>query len=70
MCVSGYMLLKIRVGTYLLPEVLFIITELVYLHFSVSHVESRIVAPSFSLANSFISADVCQTAARGCYKNT
>ena len=43
MCVSGYMLLKIRVGRsdyYFffeiildLPEVLFIKTELVYLHF-------------------------------------
>ena len=42
-----------------MPEVLLIKTELVYLHFSVCHVVSRLVAPSFSLANSLISADVC-----------
>ena len=42
-----------------MPEVLFIKTELVYLHFSVCHVVSRLIAPSFSLANSLISADVC-----------
>ena len=44
-------------------------TELVYLHFSVCHVMSRLVAPSFSLANSLISADVL-SAARERYTNT
>ena len=42
---------------------------MVYLHFSVCHVESRLVAPSFSLANSLISTDVL-SAAREHYKNT
>ena len=40
-----------------------------YLHFSVRHVVSRLFAPSFSLANSLISADVL-SAARKRYKNT
>ena len=50
-------------------EVLFIKTELLYLHFSVCHVVSRLVAPSISLANSSILADMLTTA-RERYKNT
>ena len=63
MCASGCMLLKIRVGRWeyfyifwnnficlKYFEVLFIKTELVYLHFSVCHVMSWLVAPSCSLA--------------------
>ena len=75
-CVSGYMLLKIRVGRsdyffkqFCLPKALFIKTELLYLHFSVCHVVSRLVVPPFSMANSLISADVLSTA-REHYKNT
>ena len=79
MCVSGYMLPKIRVGRsdyffyilkyFYLLEVLFIKTELVYLHFSVCHVVSRFVAPSVLSANSLISADVLSAARERC-KNT
>ena len=78
MCVSGYMLLKIRVGRsdyyfYFLQlcllEVLFIKTELLYLHFSVCHMVSRLVVPSISTANSLILADMLTTA-RERYKNT
>ena len=53
--------------SFYLPEVLFIKTELVYLHFLVCHVMSRLITPSFSLANSLISADVL-SAARERYK--
>ena len=73
------MLLKIRVGRsdhifyflqqFHLPEVLFIKTELLYLHFSVCHEVPWLVAPSFSMANSLISADVLSTS-RERYKNT
>ena len=52
-----------------MPEVLVMKTELVYLHFSVCQVVSRLVTPSFSLANSLISADVLSAAREG-YKNT
>ena len=45
-----------------MPEVLVVETELVYLHFSVCHVMLPLVAPSFSLANSLISADVLSAA--------
>ena len=48
---------------------LFIKTELVYLHFPVCQAVSRLVAPSFSLVRSLISADVL-SAARERYKNT
>ena len=78
-CVSGYMLLKIRVGrsdyffyflkSFCLSKALFIKTKLLYLHFSVCHVVSRLVVPSFSMAISLISADVLSTA-RERYKNT
>ena len=51
-----------------MPEVLFIKTELVYLHFSVSLV-TRLIAPSFSLANSLILADVL-SAVHERYTNT
>ena len=80
-CVSDNMLLKIRVGRwdffiFLFFEIIlfarstfFYKTELVYLHFSVCHVVSRLFAPLFSLANSLISADVL-SAARKRYKNT
>ena len=71
------MLLKIMVGRsdffffeiIYLSELLFVKAELADLHFSVCHVVSRFVAPSFSLANSLISADVLP-AARKLYKNT
>ena len=53
---------------FYLPEALFIKKEVVYLHFSIRHVVSRLVAPSFSLANSLISVDVL-SAARERYKN-
>ena len=54
-----------------LPEVLFIKTELVYLHFPACHVVSRLVAPSFLLDNSLIFADVLSAALqRERYKNT
>ena len=79
MCVSGYMLFKIRVGrsdyyfifcnNFVCPDVLFVKRELQNLHFSVCHVVSRLVTPSFSMADSLISADVLSTA-RECYKNT
>ena len=52
-----------------MPEVLFIEIEMVYLHFSVCHVVSRPVAPSFSLANSLILADLLSAARERC-KNT
>ena len=42
---------------------------MLHLHFSVSHVVSQLVAPSFSMANSLISADMLFTACE-CYKNT
>ena len=58
MCVSGYMLLKIRVGRS---------DYFYFFYFSVCHVVSRLVAPSFSLANSLISADAL-SAARERYK--
>ena len=48
---------------------LFVKTELQNLHFSVCHVVSRLVIPSFSMADSLISADVLSTA-RERYKNT
>ena len=51
-----------------MPEVLFVKTELQNLHFSVCHVVSRLVTPSFLMADSLISADVLSTA-RECYKN-
>ena len=67
MCVSGYMLLTIRVGrsdyffifcnNFVCLKYVFIKTELLYLHFSVCHVVSRPIAPSFSMANSLISSD-------------
>ena len=41
-----------------LPEVHFIKTELENCHFSVCHVVSQLDAPSFSVANSLISANV------------
>ena len=47
-----------------LPEVLFIKAQLLYLNFSVCHVVLRLVAPSFSLANSLISTDVLCCSAR------
>ena len=49
-----------------MPEVLFINLDISFL---VCHVVSRIVAPSISLANSLISADVLSAAHEG-YKNT
>ena len=52
-----------------MPDVLFVKTELQNLYFSVCHVVSRLVTPSFSMADSLISADVLSTA-RECYKNT
>ena len=52
-----------------MPEVLSIQTELEYLHFSVCHVMSQLVVAAFSLANSFISADVLSAACE-CHKNT
>ena len=81
MCVSGYMLLKIRAGrsdyfSYFLqqfcfPEILFVKLELLYVHFSVCHVVSWLVASSFSMANSLISANVLSICtARERYKNT
>ena len=51
-----------------LPEVLFIKPELENQYFSVCHVVTRLVPPSFSLANSLISADMLSTA-RERYKN-
>ena len=51
-----------------MPEV-FIKTELVYLHFPVCHVVSGLVAASFLLANSLISADVLSAALKR-YKTT
>ena len=42
---------------------------MLYLHFSVCHVVSRLVAPSFSMANSLISTEAL-FAARERYKNT
>ena len=77
MYVSGYMVLKIRVGRIVIiiffkqfyfPEVLFIKAELESQQFSVCHVVSRLVAPSFSLANSLISTDTLP-AVRERYKN-
>ena len=44
-------------------------TELVYLHFSACHVVSRLVTPSFSLANILISADVLSAAREGYKKH-
>ena len=52
-----------------MPEVRFIKTELLYRHFSVFHVVTWLVVPSFSMANSLISADVLSTA-RERYKTT
>ena len=52
-----------------MPEVHFIKTELLYLHFSVCHVVSQLIAPSFSMASSLISSDMLSTA-RERYKNT
>ena len=52
-----------------MPKALFVETELLYLHFSVCHVVSRLIVPSFSMANSLISAVVLSTA-RKRYKNT
>ena len=79
MCVSGYLLLTIRVGrsenffifcnNFVCLKYVFIKTELFYLHFSVCHVVSRPIAPSFSMANSLISSDMLSTA-RERYKNT
>ena len=69
------MLLKIRVlgriffFNNLICLKYFIKAERVYQHFSVCHVVSQLVAPSFSLANSLISNDVL-SAARKRYKNT
>ena len=42
---------------------------MLYLHFSVCHVVSQLIAPSFSMANSLISADVL-SAVHERYKNT
>ena len=72
------MLLKIRVGRsdsflnflqliIFFPEVLFVKTDL--LDFSVCQAVTRLVVPSFSVANSLISADVLSTACER-YKNT
>ena len=78
MCVSGYMLLTIRVGrsdyfifckNFVCLKYVFIKTELLYLHFSVCRVVSRPLAPSFSMANSLISSDMLSTS-REPYKNT
>ena len=79
MCVSGYMLLTIRVGrsdyffcfcnNFVCLKYVFIKTELLYLRFLVCHVLTRPIAPSFSIANSLISSDILSTA-RGRYKNT
>ena len=80
MCISGYMLLTIRVGTshcfffifcnnFVCLKYIFIKTELLYLQFSVCHVVSRLIAPSFSMASSLISSDMLSTA-RERYKNT
>ena len=79
MCVSRYMLLTIRVGrsdyffifcnNFVCLKYVFIKAELLYLHFSVCHVVSRPIAPSFSMANSLISSDMLSTA-RERYKNT
>ena len=66
MCVSSYMLLKIRVGRY---EYFFSFFEIILFAFSVCHMMSQLVAPSLSLANSLISADVL-SAVRKRYKNT
>ena len=73
------MLLTIRVGrsdyffifcnNFVCLKYVFIKTELLYLHFSVCHVVSRPIAPSFSMANSLISSDML-SAARERYKNT
>ena len=52
-----------------MPEVLFIKTELVYLHYSVCHMVSWLVDSSLSLPNSLITADVLSAADEG-YKNT
>ena len=67
-CVSGYMLLTIRVGrsdyfsifcnNFDCLKYVFIKTELLYQHFSVCHVVSRPIAPSFLMANSLISSDM------------
>ena len=79
MCVSGYMLFKTRVGrsdyyfifcnNFVCLKYFFIRTELQNLHFSVCHVVSQLVTPSFSMADSLNSADVLSA---GCerYKNT
>ena len=48
-----------------MPEVLFMKAELVYLHFSVCHVVSRLVPPFFSLANSLMLSASLER-----YKNT
>ena len=81
MCVSGYMLLTIRAGrsnyffifcnNFVCLKYVFIKTELQYidLHFSVCHMVSQPIAPSFSMANSLISSDMLSTA-RERYKNT
>ena len=62
MCVSGYMLLKIRVcrlDYFLFFELIlfawstFVNTELVYLHFSVCYVVLQLVVPSFSMAKRY-----------------
>ena len=53
-----------------MPEALFFIkTKLVYLHFLVCHVMSRLVSPSFSFANSLILAVVLSVACES-YTNT
>ena len=79
MCVSGYMLLTIRVGrsdyffifcsNFFCLKYVFIRTELLYPYFSVCHMVTRPIAPPFSIANSLISSDMLSTA-RKRYKNT
>ena len=76
MCVSGYMLLTIRVGRwdyflqlFYLPEVRLYKNRTAISTFSVCRVVSRPIAPSFSMANSLISSDMLSNA-RERYKNT
>ena len=79
MCVSGYMLLTIRIGRsdyffyffhqFYLPEVRFYKNRTAISTFSVCRLVSRPTAPSFSMANSLISSDML-SAARERYKNT
>ena len=78
MCVSGYMLLTIRVSrsdyffiffsNFFCLKYVFIRTELLYLHFSVCHMVTRPIAPPFSIANSLISSDMLSTSPER-YKN-